>query len=92
MATVYANGRQALIGDPVVGRTYNVAGVIVGYVVAINNTPTANCVVNFGGFGKLTQDITQTNYLYHGSDAWLAIGRPSGVPSNDNALPQVSNE
>lgn len=91
MATVYANGRQALVGDPVVGRTYNVRGVIVGFITILNNIPSANCVVNFGGFGKLTQDITQTNYLYHAQDAYVAIGRPNGL-SDDNALPQVSNE
>lgn len=91
MATVYANGRQALVGDPVVGRTYNVRGVIVGYITAIDNSPTANCVVNFGGFGKLNEDLTQTNYLYHAADAYVAIGRPNGL-SDDNALPQASNE
>lgn len=78
----YANGRTALVGDPVVGRVYNRVDIVAGTLKRLDpKTNTCNCVVCWPVVGGVSEDFSQCDYLYHAEDAYSAIRVPV-TPAN----------
>lgn len=70
----YGNGREAHVGDPVIGRVYNTPGIVAGAVKSITpSTNTCNCTVVFPVVGGIKEDYTQCDYLFHAEDAHAAV-------------------
>jgi hypothetical protein len=81
----YANGREAKVGDSVIGTCYNTPGVIVGQIVAINpSATTCNCTVLMIGNAAhpIKEDYSQCDRLFHAEDA---VVKPVAPPAVDNA-------
>jgi hypothetical protein len=66
----YRNGKEAHVGDTVIGKVYNTPGIVVGQMVSINpDTNTCNCTVAM--IGKT--DYSQCDNLYLAEDAYDAV-------------------
>lgn len=79
----YANGRVALVGDPVIGKCYNTPGIIAGTMKGITpGTDTCNCTVVFVVVGGLKEDYSQCDNFYHAEDAFEAIKPKITVPGD----------
>lgn len=71
----YANGREAKVGDYVVGKCYNTPEIVSGRLLAV--TPgylTCNCTVGVVWDAALPvkTDFSQCDYLIHADDAHAA--------------------
>jgi hypothetical protein len=72
----YKNGKEARVGDFVVGTCYNTPGIVAGQIVSINEgSTTCNCTVAFVGTAAtpVKQDFSQCDALYLAADAHAAL-------------------
>lgn len=74
----YKNGREAQVGDAVIGATYNLNGIQVGRVLAITpDLDTCNCTVAVVGnvARPIIEEYSQCDNLLRVDDAWEAAIR-----------------
>lgn len=88
----YKNGREAAIGDLVVGLTYNKSSPQVGKVLAIrtstNPEEVKNCNITLQlpsktAWGTLEQEYSQADWLLHIDDVWAFTIGVAFTPSHE---------
>jgi hypothetical protein len=85
----YKNGREAKVGDPVIGTAYNTKGVIVGRMVSITpGSASCNCTVAFVGDAvkPVKEDYSQCDNFFHAEDA-LSGAKQFFQPTQVEAAP-----
>ena len=79
----YKNGREAKVGDPVIGTTYNRKGTQIGIIVGITpGTDTCNCRV-------AVIDALPLPGHHYGRAGVVHVEVTSGVPGNVLISPSV---
>jgi hypothetical protein len=96
----YKNGREAKVGDFVIGLTYNKPGTQVGRVKTVRTSPnpeevkTCNVTLELASkspWGTLEEEYTQCDWLLHADDVWAFVVGVAYSPSEQDYAAKVIN-
>ena len=96
----YKNGREAKVGDLVIGLTYNRTGPQVGRVKTIKTSPnpeevkTCNVTLELPGrtpWNSLDEDYTQCDWLLHADDVWAFVIGVRYSPNDQDYMAKIMN-